>query len=433
MTKAMRWGVSALLILGGVAVGSFTGCSSDDDVAPTPEDTGSTEETAVDTGTDTGTIDTGTIDTGSPSETGSETGDAGPPPADRAATLLMAAPDLAPQYVCLAAFLSTPEEVATKDPADALLIGIPKASAPTDESQYSPIPYGAVLPLPLNAKALAALKSLTVVVYVTTTKPMASADCKTGWAAAKTDTKRWKAFAKNSIDAGDHALLAITGCSGAGGTATTTECGAGSNLEITLKKADTTKATTFAGESTGPKVGIDFVNLSRYAGAGASGPGSWQGIDAYLVFSKASPVTLDAGTDDSGDATTADGGTSVGPDVAKAVKIADNKSYGDIVSVVGVQAGDFADAGTYLVVVPHGASLATSAPCNVAPGPTCAAYIPFKPFIDSLKPAGAGFKDGENQFVALAGGPVPKALTDAGAPDPTSAPIRILMGNADKP
>jgi hypothetical protein len=431
MTKAMRWGVSALLILGGVAVGSFTGCSSDDDTGtPTPEDTGSGEDTSVDTGTpDTGMAEETATDTG----TATEAGETMPPKADRAATLLMAAPDLAPQYVCLAAFISTPEEVATKDPADALLIGIPDPTAKDDESKYSPIPYGAVLPLPLNAKALAALKSLTVVVYVTTTKPMSSADCKTGWAAAKTDTKKWKAFAKNAIDAGDNALLAVTGCAGAGGTATTTECGAGNNLEITLKKVDTTVPTTFSGESTGPKVGIDFVNLSRYAGAGTSGPPSWQGIDAYLVFSKATPVTLDAGVDETGDATTADGGTTVAPDVAKAVKVADNKSYGDVVSVVGVQAGDFADAGTYLVVVPHGASLATSPPCSSAPGPTCAAYIPFKPFIDALKPAGAGFKDGHNQFVALAGGPIPKALTDAGAPDPASAPVRILMGSADKP
>jgi len=430
MTKAMRWGVSALLILGGVGVGSFMGCSSDDDPGtPTPEDTGSAEETSV---------DTGTADTGSPEET--STPDTGSmmdaetiaPKADRAATLLMAAPDLAPQYVCLAAFIATPAEVATKDPADALLIGIPDPTDAANEAKYSPIPYGAVLPLPLNAKAIAALKSLTVVVYVTTTKPMSSADCKTGWAAAKGDTKRWKAFDKNAIDAGDHALLAVTGCSGAGGTATTTECGAGSNLEITLKKTDTAKATTFAGESTGPKVGIDFVNFSRYAGAGTSGPGSWQGIDAYLVFSKTVGVTTDAGTDETGDATTADGGTTVVPDVAKAVKIATNKSYGDIVSVVGVQAGDLPDD-TYLVVVPTGASLATSAPCNMAPGPTCAAYIPFKPFLTALKPAGAGFKDGENQFVALAGGPIPKGATDAGTPDPTTAPIRILMGNADKP
>jgi hypothetical protein len=429
MTKAMRWGVSALLILGGVGVGSFMGCSSDDEPAPVDTgDTGTGEETSTDTGTDTGTAEETSTDTGSMTDAPT---DAPAFKADRAATLLMAAPDLAPQYVCLAAFLAAPADVATKEPADALLIGIPDATAPTDESKYSPIPYGAVLPLPLNAKALAALKSLTVVVYVTATKPMSSADCKTGWAAAKTDTKKWKAFDKNAIDTGDHALLAVTGCAGAGG-ATTTECGAGNNLEITLKKADTTKATTFTGESTGPKVGIDFVNLSRYAGAGSSGPGSWQGIDAYLVFSKSVPVTLDAGTDDSGDATTADGGMTVAPDVANAVKIADNKSYGDIVPVVGVQAGDLPDD-TYLVVVPHGAVLATSAPCSSAPGPTCAAYIPFKPFLAALKPAGAGFKDGENQFVALTGGPIPKGMTDAGAPDPTTAPIRILMGNADKP
>jgi len=433
MTKAMRWGVSALLILGGVGVGSFMGCSSDDD--PAPIDTG-------DTGTDdTGAADTAMADTGTPptdsgssSETATDTGggETVAPKADRAATLLMAAPDLAPQYVCLAAFSATPDEVATKDPVDALLIGIPDPTDAMNEAKYSPIPYGAVLPLPLNGKAIAALKALTVVVYVTTTKPMASADCKTGWTTAKTDAKRWKAFPKNAIDAGDHALLAVTGCSGAGGTATTTACGAGSNLEITLKKTDTTKATTFAGEPTGPKVGIDFVNLSRYAGAGATAPPSWQGIDAYLVFSKSTAITLDGGTDDSGDATTADGGTATGPDVANAVKIATNKSYGDIVSVVGVQAGDI-PAGTYLVVVPTGTTLATAVPCSTAVSATCAAYIPFKPFLDKLAAAGAGLIDGQNQFVALAGGPVPTALTDAGASDLTSAPIRILMGNADKP
>ncbi|MGZ3422094.1 MAG: hypothetical protein ACXVEF_37015 [Polyangiales bacterium] len=423
MTKAMRWGVSALLILGGVGFGSFVGCSSDDNPAPAETDTGTGEDTAVTTDTstpeDTGTMEETAADTG-PTDTGGETG---PKPADRSVSLLFGSPDLGSKFACFGAFTADP---ATNDPFQALgPIGIP-TTADKDPTKFAAIPYGAVIPLPLDATAAAALNGLTTVIYLTDTNPLTASPattCAKIWKDVRGDAKAWKSFPAMTIKKGEQALVAITGCKG---TSTTGECGAGTNLDFRIDKLSTTPAATFAGATTGPKTSIQFVHYSQYAGLPVTGtPPTYQGIDVYIQLFKSMGVTLDAGTDDSGDATTADGGTTLVPNGAP-VKIADNVKYGDLGTVTGVQAGDLPNE-SYLVILPHGATY-----CMV--GATCPATpIPLKKFLASYAAVGGGFIDGQNQFFALTGGPIPTATTDAGAPDPASAKIRVPMGRSFDP
>jgi hypothetical protein len=426
MTKAMRLGVSALLILGGVGLGSFIGCSSDDEPAPVA-DTGTEEDTATDTGTaDTGSDDTATGDTGSPTDGGSDTAETGPKPADRKVTLLFGSPDLGGKFACFGAF--TAADPTTADPAQALgPIGIP-TTADMDPTKFTPIPYGAVIPLPLDATASAALSGLTTVIYLVDSNPLTATPpttCKDLWKTVRADTKAWKSFAPNTIKKGEQAIVALTGCKGTTAPATG-ECGTGNNFEIRIDKPSTTPATAFAGSTTGPKVSVQFINYSRYAGSAIpSTPPTYQGIDVYLQFRKSMAVTADGGVDDSGDATTVDGGTALVFD-GTPVKIADNVKYGDLATVTGVQAGDMPDE-TIMVLSPHGTT-----PCFG--GATCASTpIPLKTFLAAYKPVGGGFFDGQNQFFALTGGPVPTAVTDAGAPDPSSAKLRVPMGRSQDP
>ena len=276
------------MIVGGISLGAFAGCS-DDPKTETPAET--------DTGTpvtDTGTpVDTAPVDTGTPVDTGAaDTPDTPPPAPDRAVTLLFGAPDMAPKFVCLGAFGPSSDPAALDAPASfqpsAGALGIPDSAAPTDPTKTTAFPYGAVVPVPLNADAIAALKVFQVVLYLLDENPAKTGStCGAEWKKVKGDTKKWKAFAPKAVDAGQHALLSMAGCLGAPDATGT--CGtAGNNFEFRLDKLDVAKPAT-------GNIGFQFLHLSQFPGSTASGAPSWSPVDIYLMPMPA-PSTGDAGT-----------------------------------------------------------------------------------------------------------------------------------------
>lgn len=421
MTKSLRWGVGSLMALAGlVAVTSFVGCS-DDEPGPGPvdTDTGTVAETSTDTGSDTGTTDTGSPGDADASET---------PPfvADRAVTILHASPDYGAKLFCLGAFLTTSEPATQDKPVQALgPIGRPDTTAPTDPAKFTAIPYGAVVPLPLTATAVAALKAFTVVIWAVDTNPLAATPakkCEDTWATAKTDTSAWLKVDKDGVKEKESAIVALQGCK-TKSTATTSECGpvdTAPSFKWNLTKLDVAKPTAFAGGGTGAKVGLQAIHLSLFGGSTTPAIPSFQDVDIYLQgYGTAS--TGDAGTD-AGDAATdaADGGAPTLTAVGPAISLGAGVKYGDVAAKsVGVQLqGNSDDARVF--ILPKG----TASAC-IAAG-ACGTGVPLKSFLAGYAPTGGGFKDGQNQFIAFFGSPLPKTGTD-----PTTATLRVAFGRVD--
>lgn len=413
MTKATRWGVSALMILGGVALGGFAGCSDDD---PQPGPVVDTDTGVLDTGTtDTGTTDTGTPDT-TPTDTGTD-GDTAAPAADRAVSLVFASPDLGEKLLCLGAFAGTADPAATDTPLQALgPIGRPDATAPDDPAKFTGLPYGAVVPVPLSSAAIAALEALQVVIYLVDSNPLPGSTCAAEWKNVKADTTKWQKFPAKTIAKGDSAAVIFRGCKTPTGNPS---CGSAtaSNFEIALEKLDTTIPTTFAGGGTGAKVGFQLLHESLYAG-GTGLPPTLQGQDVYLV-----PMVPAGGGDAGADGGDADDAGDASPTMVPGtpVKLADNVSYkSKAPGAIGVQLqGDPKNA--LLVFTPTGAGAPT---CFFsATSPTCAnTAVPLASFLTAYAPTGGGFVDGTNQFIAVSGALIP--------PPPATPTIRAMFGKS---
>jgi hypothetical protein len=399
MTKAMRWGFSALMTVGCMGLGSVVGCSEDEDPVTSDPDTGTV---SLDTGmppTDTGSP----MDTGTPSETSTEGGmdaDAGKFQANRGITVVFGAPDFGNKYICVGGFAGDP--AAAMAPAEALgpPAGIPDSTAPTDPMKFKPFPYGAVVPFPLSKLAQDFLDTpLTAVLYLVDTN---TKDCKAAWADVKGDATRWVAVPGKTIKSGEQYLVRIHGCKDptTTGTAFPGSCGsatAPAPLKLDYKKLDNATPATFTG-TMGPKVGVQFVHMSPFPGVTGAVP-SFQDVDVYLQ-PMAAPAAGDAGADGGEGGT--DGGGMATP-AGTPIKIASGLKYGDVApSAVGVQlAGDPTEA--FMVITPKDV-----APCS--PGATCTSvWLPLKAFLAAYKPTGGGFTDGTNQFFGLTGSPVPNA------------------------
>lgn len=409
MTNATRWGVSALMMIGGLSLGAFAGCS-DDDPAPTPAPE------------DSGVLDTAPKDTGTPpmDTNVADTPDTPPPPADRAATLVFGSPDLGGKFVCFGAFLDDP---ATKDaPLQTLpptgAVGIPDATAPDDFTKTAAFPYGAVVPVPLSDLAITALKTFNFVVYLVDENPakmMPAKTCSTVWKDIKADTWRWKSFPKNTINAGDHGFVVMQGCKTPGAP-----CGAGA-FDIKLHKFPLAAKPT----ESGANVGIQFLHLSQLGnftvpdGDGGTIPvPGFQGTDIYLVPG-AAPSTGDAGAD-------ADEAGDASPPAPTFIKIAENVKYDDMATALKgftLPAGVKNDLSRLVVAtrVPTDGG-AVSYPCanpiatgkaGSGPSLTCPNWTFYlKPFFDGGKygspPISAGLEyPNTNQLFIIAGNPVP--------------------------
>lgn len=406
MTKAIRWGLSALMTAGAIGLGSVAGCSDDEpDPVPVDPDTGSVTET--------GTIDTGILDTGTATETSTDSGDSGDTgiifKADRAVSIVFASPDLTGKYLCAGAFAPGDLKAATSSPAQTLGPpgGVPDPAAPTDPTKFTPIPYGAVTPVALTKAAQDVLDTpLSIVLYLVDGKDK---DCKAAWPDVRAKDSQWFAIkgstaagadATNSVKKGESALIRIAGCMG--GATATGECGSAAlpaPFKIDMIKLDTTTPATYGGGTSGPKVGLQFVHMSPFAGNAAPPVPPFQAIDVYFQGMSAPSKGGDAGPDADADPDA----TVPSMPVGTPVKIATAVKFGDKApSSVGVQvAGDPTSA--IVLLTPTGVP-----PCT--PGSTGCATIPipvgrFAAFYGSL-PYGGGFKDGTNQFVGLVGSPL---------------------------
>jgi hypothetical protein len=428
MTKAMRWGVSSLMIVGSVALGAFAGCSDDEENPPVTE-------------TDSGTPDTGSPDTGS-KDTGTTPTDTGTPDApefvaDRRVSLLFAAPDMGPKFVCLGAFAPTGDPTTADAPAQALpgtgALGIPDPADTTgmDTTKTTGFPYGAVVPVPLTAEAIAALKVFKVAIYLLDENPAKmspASTCSAQWKNVRSDPKKYKIFDPKAIDTGEHGLISMTGCLNAP-TDTTFACPTTANFSIKLDKLDTKKPTT-AGT-----MGVQFYNLSNFNPPTAAAIPGFQNVDVYLATTASASSGGDAGSDAASDAASDSATDAPAADAAPAgptmVKIATGVSYGNLAATAsGITLPSGATgANSYLVVLPTGAS-----PCMSAgqPSLTCPAWtLPLAPFFAaySKAPIYGGFYPGFNELVALVGSPIPKDL-DAGA---ATAPLRIMWLGTKQP
>lgn len=413
MTKSLRWGIASVLTLAGLAMVSVVGCSDDTTGTPPPEDTGTPDTGSADTGSDTGSpTDSGTD---SPTDTPTDT-----PPfvPDRAVSIVHASPDYGAKLFCLGAFTGDP--TAATAPVQALgPIGKPDATAPTDPAKFTAIPYGAVVPIPLSATAVAALKAFTVAIWAVDTNPLAGGKkCEDTWATVKGDTNAWLKVDKDGVKAGESGLIALQGCKAAS-TATTSECGAdgkAASFKWNLYKLDVAKPTSFAGGGTGPKTGFQVLHLSLFEGLAAASLPTFQGVDIYLQ-GYAAPSAGDAGTD-AGDAA-GDAAPTLAPAGAP-IALGKNAKFGDLATAsVGTQIQGSPDDARIFV-------LPKDTPSACIAGGACGSGIPLKAFLAGYAPTGGGFKDGQNQFIALFGSPVPKT-----AGDPTTATFRAAFGRAD--
>jgi hypothetical protein len=422
----MRWGVSALSIVGLVAFGAFAGCSSDDNSGTPDQDSGPLT-------TDSGVADTKKPDTTSetPAETSSETSSEGgsdadaetaPPVPDRRINVLFARPDDGPTtglYACLGAFASTVTDPSTKGSSDMLSAqgpyGIP--NDPTDPSKgwKSGWTYGAVFPVVVNKGDLAgsALDLFTVVGFFLDSDPTKAtppSTCKAEWDTIKTDAKRWVTIPSGTIKSGDSYFLGLVGCkSGAGSPSG--ECGAptsGDSRDFIVKKTQTADPTTFTGTGT-TKFGSQFVDVSQWAGVTGVVPG-FQNIDVYLQpMNKAADP--DAGADaDGGSPTPA--GAPIGIAGAGGSAGVNFKDYVDPATGVALE-GDANEA--IFLIAPHGFDVTSCVPG----GATCPTIpLPAKPYLAAYAAIGGGFTG--NQTIALLGGLA--ALT-------TNPPIVAIMPN----
>lgn len=419
MTKAMRWGVSSLMIVGSIALGAFAGCSDDEENPPVTETDSGTPDTGTDTG---GGTDSGT-DTGSVTDTGTpETPEF---VADRRVSLLFAAPDMGPKFVCLGAFAPTGDPTTADAPAQALpgtgALGVPDPADPTgmDTTKTTGFPYGAVVPVPLTAEAIAALKVFKVAIYLLDENPAKmspASSCSAQWKNVRSDSKKYKIFDPKAIDTGEHGLISMTGCLAAP-TDATGACPATANFAIKLDKLSLPKPATGA-------MGVQFYNLSNFAPPSPT-PG-FQNVDVYVATTASASTGGDAGSDAASDA--ADGAaTDAGPSGPTMVKVASNVKFGDLAATatgITLPSGANGD-NSYLVILPKDSAPCMSAGAPLSGGGTCAAWtLPLKNFFAaySKAPINGGFYPGTNQLVALVGSPVPKDA-DAGA---ITAPLRIM-------
>lgn len=404
MTKAMRLGTIALFACGLTASAMFAGCGDDDEGTPPPASSGGDSggggsEAATETGgggaeagtetggggTEAGT-ETGT-GTEAGTEGGTEAGDTKPLPADRKITLVFAAPDLPPQFLCLGAFVADKDGMPTSTLADAKgPYGIDDGSG--DPKKLSGFPYGAVVPIPVSDAAVkVALNGLAVIGFTVDKNPLVEGKtCKDYWKdpAISGDKGRQAVVKKGLVAAGTSFVGAMVGCKNKDADPA---CG-GKELHWVMQKFDIAPPTEFKGGGE-TKLGIQFGHLSNFP--------AFQGMDVYVQGRKAGGG--EAGTDPMLEGvpvqiTTAAAGANAEHFEPKAIGVAipGNKDL------------------ALLLLVKNG----TKPFCEGAADCKTTVPIPIKPFMDAFKVTGATW--GDTQFFGLIGRP--KLETDPATANP---------------
>jgi hypothetical protein len=432
MKNSIRWGLTGLTAMGLLVAGAaFVGCSSSSEGTTPTDDTGVADTATTDSTADS-TADSTPADSATDSKTDSVAdaadGETAVVAQPRKMTIVHAAPDAGKQLFCFGAG-------AAGSLAKALFLGVPDASAPTDETKYTGFNYGTVLPLTfpnalVSSDLIAGLEKLTIYVWpIGSTNPTsATVDgptaCTNSWATVKGDATKFIEVPKNTVLGGTSTVLYATGCLAPGSKL---ECGGATPqaLKLGYKVLNLTSpfpggggdAGTDGGETgetgtTGKNVAVHFLHASAFPGVTGAAI-SFQGVDVYLL-----PMT--AGVD---------GGT--GTPAGTPTKIATNVKYGDWVdpSVAFTLPAGADENSTLLVFQKTGDAFCVKS----AAAPTCASIpVPASYFLPAYKAGAAaggaptpGFVDGTDQLFLIAGSP-----TDT---NPTTTTLRWGFGNVTKP
>jgi hypothetical protein len=321
---------------------------------------------------------------------------------ERSVGLVLAAPDLPPQFVCLASFVADSEGLPSGEPVIASgPFGIPDRTDPRERRLIGGFPYGSVVRLPVRQRDDRFYDGLIPIgFFVDDVSPREfagsgndSETCKRAWAQARDVPARQQPMADLQI--GDSWVVGVSGCLS---TSTVAECAGGANLERTHANLDLRPPTSFSG--TGD---LSFtLQVAHFAAAAG-----FQNVDLYLQ-----PMRPE------GDAKVADGEPILLSEESAGL------SRGDIVSrAVAVRLASETVEHTLLLVVPHG-----SAPC--LSGDACASVaVPIQPSLERYaSPMGGatGAAWEAHQVLALFG----RVPTDDEAP---ASAVRLGIFDASLP
>jgi hypothetical protein len=332
---------------------------------------------------------------------------------ERAATVVLAAPDLAPQYFCFVGF----EPAADGSPQGSPVVargpwGVPDPTDPNAAAVFGPsgaldlpvklssgFPYGAIVRLGLRKRDAPFFDQLAGVLFTVSDvaamvfagNGIDSTTCKDAWTATQGSNVPRFATKPGQIQVGQSWLVAVSGCAQA---SMDPQCAGGNNLTATEALLDLTSPGSFAGNGDA-EVAIQVADLSPYAG--------YQDVDFYL---QAMRPAGDAG---------ADGGAQTVPDGSPLLLSSQGKGlrWTEIADrAAGVKVSSANASLALLLVVEHG----DEPFCVGQPGCTTTTAIPIQPFVDKYaKTAGAAWA-GHQTFVLFGRPPL----------DPSEKPADFL-------
>lgn len=265
-----------------------------------------------------------------------------PDAVERSVGLVLAAPDLPPQFVCLASFAADSSGKPTGEPVLAGgPFGIPDRTDPAGRKLTGGFPYGAVVRLPVRARDVRFYDRLIPIGFlVDDVSPREFAGpgndseaCKRAWAQARDFPARQ--LAMEDLDIGESWIAGVSGCV----ETSSSECATGATLQLARGELDLRAPTSFLG-SGALSFTLQVANLAADE--------ALQDVDLYLQAAEGEPILL----------------TEEGKGISR----------GDVVEkAVAVRLASESAEDTLLLVVPHG-----SAPC--LSGDECATIaVPIEP------------------------------------------------------
>jgi len=179
-----------------------------------------------------------------------------PPSLDRKVTVVLGAPDLAPQLLCIGVWL--PDSTGGPDLTKPPLMMKGPWGIPSPDGKLHPLPYGSTWTWEVrDADDIAALDSLAVAIFRSEIVDPTPDGCKVAVEKGALDRTRFGKIPKGRVAKGTSWLLGITGCSS---TSTTGECGSGSNREWILQPL-----TIVIPDRPGSVGNLEIFDLSRHA------------------------------------------------------------------------------------------------------------------------------------------------------------------------